>query len=112
MNKYNEMIGCISGSHPFVTEFVNSVKEAKKHETEWVASLRKKGFKAAHPNDGWVDMKNNRIHFCYPQFNDGVEVGSKVMLGSHYDKITRPVFLTRKESMLLDYYYFEDLKQE
>lgn len=60
--------------------------------------LRKEGFKAAHPNDGWVDRENNIITLCYPQFNDGVGVGDKMMLGRADDKPEklRPVLLVEK----------------
>lgn len=55
-----------------------------KHETreaDWIADLRRRGVKAAHPDDGWVDREANTVHFAYPQFNDGVKVGDKIALG-------------------------------
>jgi hypothetical protein len=51
-------------------------------EDRWVADLRAGGVKAAHPDDGWVDRKRDRVHLCYPQFDDGVEIGDTIALGS------------------------------
>lgn len=50
-------------------------------EARWIADLRARGVKAAHPNDGWVHRDENKIHLCYPQFNDGVAVGDLMALG-------------------------------
>lgn len=47
----------------------------------WCNELRALGFDAAHPNDGWVDRERLRVTLCYPQFDQGVRVGSKIMLG-------------------------------
>lgn len=51
-------------------------------ERAWVAHLRQMGISAAHPDDGWVDREANKIHLCYPQFNDGLKVGDLLALGS------------------------------
>lgn len=51
-------------------------------EAQWVAELRAGGVKASHPNDGWVDRAAYKVHLCYPQFNDGLEVGDLLALGS------------------------------
>lgn len=57
------------------------IDEGKAQEIKWISQLRQAGYKAAHPNDGWVDRKRNTITFCYPQFNDGYKVDDLVMLG-------------------------------
>lgn len=48
---------------------------------DWIAKLRAKGVKAAHPDDGWVDRENSTVCFCYPQFDDGPQVGDRIALG-------------------------------
>jgi hypothetical protein len=50
----------------------------------WIARLRAHGVKAAHPDDGWVDRRQNKVHLCYPQFNDGLEVGDLLALGDPF----------------------------
>lgn len=55
--------------------------ESDKKEDEWIEQLREQGVKAAHPDDGWVDRRENSVFFSYPQFYDGVSVGDKIALG-------------------------------
>ena len=66
------------------------------------------GFKAAHPNDGWIDRENNELMFCYPQFNDGADVGDKVMLGWPADnpESWKPVKLTSKIETIFNDFKF------
>ena len=90
--------------------------EYEANEKKWVEELREQGFKAAHPNDGWVDRNNNVIRLVYPQFDDGAEIGDAMMLGWHSDKKSwRPIILTKKYKSLTDrsgtkMFYFEDMK--
>lgn len=50
-------------------------------QREASARLRATGVKAEHPDDGWVDRERNSVQFCYPRFNDGVDVGDLIALG-------------------------------
>jgi hypothetical protein len=50
-------------------------------ERQWIAGLREQGVKAAHPDDGWVNRDEHKIHLAYPQFDDGLEVGDLLALG-------------------------------
>lgn len=68
-------------AHKFMTVFHKVGKEMESQHAAWVKNLRASGFKAAHPNDGWVDRKKNELKFAYPHFNDGAAVGDLVMLG-------------------------------
>lgn len=52
-----------------------------REKRDWIARLRAQGYKAAHPNDGWVDRERNIITFCYPHFDDGAKSGDLMMLG-------------------------------
>jgi hypothetical protein len=73
---------CIKGGAPEAVALWHRVcDELEQEEAEWIAMLRSKGVKAAHPDDGWVDRRKNTVLFTYPQFNDGAAVGDLVALG-------------------------------
>ena len=55
--------------------------ERRSYENLWVDSLIRRGIKAAHPDDGWVDREENKVVFCYPQFRMQVNVGDLIALG-------------------------------
>lgn len=82
-----------------------------REKREWIADLRVLGFKAAHPNDSWVNREENEVHLCYPQFDDGVQVGDLLMLGwpGRLGSL-RPVRITseRLSFMGLRYLQFKD----
>lgn len=108
----------VSGSPEFIALWRKVCDEQKLSEKQWVAELRAKGFKAAHPNDGWVNRKDNEVSLVYPQFNDGVSIGDLVMLGWPNDKDCRPVRIigVRKGLISFDpsrimYYKFEDVQE-
>ena len=77
-----EMISLVSGKHEFVDRFIRGCLKRQIEEDKWIEDLRNRGIKAAHPDDGHVDRKNNTINFAYPDFNDGLEQGCLVALGS------------------------------
>lgn len=81
--------------HDFMKLFLAEQENHRLTEIEWVAKMRSEGIKAAHPDDGWVNRKEHKFTFCYPQFNDGIEVGCKVALGDQYKH--RVVLVTGKE---------------
>ena len=76
----------VSGEAHLVDLWNKICDEQDANEQKWVEELRKSGFKAAHPNDGWVNRENNEVHFAYPQFNDGATIGDLVMLGWPWNK--------------------------
>ena len=80
-------------------DFENSVRDIglkmRAAESAWIKGLREKGVKAAHPDDGWVNRKENTIKFVYPQFFDNPQVGYLVALGWPWEK-TRIVRLTEE----------------
>lgn len=104
---------CMIGGKPEDRLLWNSIcDDMESEKAKWVSELRKSGFKAAHPNDGWVDREKKELHFAYPHFNDGAGVGDLVMLGwATGNKYLRPVRLTgRRESMSgLVWWSFDDL---
>jgi hypothetical protein len=87
-------------------------KEVDDLNKKWVDKLRQEGFKAAHPNDGWVDRENNKFELAYPHFDDGIEVGDKVMLGwegSIMPGYERPVIVVEiEQSWVGTHYKFTD----
>ena len=48
----------------------------------WIKRLEQDGVKAAHPDDGWVDRKNDEVHLEYPNFLRKIEVGDRIALGT------------------------------
>lgn len=80
------LIGLASGNPDFVARWNEGCRESHLSEQKWIAELRANGIKAAHPDDGWVDRKENSVLFAYPQFNDGVKAGDLVALGWHFNK--------------------------
>lgn len=67
----------------------NLISFEERRETEevcWVDRLRAMGVKAAHPDDGWVNRDENRVHLSYPQFFDGLQEGDLLALGWSGDK--------------------------
>lgn len=113
MTDYNQMRNAVSGKASGVALWLSICNEAEQKEKSWIEDLRARGFKAAHPNDGWVDRENNTLHFAYPQFNDGAGVGDLVMLGWPSDGIEklRPVRLTGTTGTMVERFAFEDKKQ-
>lgn len=102
-----------TNNYAFIEHMQNYEISARKKLSKWIDELREKGYKAAHPNDGWVDREKKEIHFLYPQFNDGVKIGSKVMLGWDDNSHLRPIEIIGKRESLLGmiWWKFEDLKE-
>lgn len=103
-----------SGTEPAAV-VVESAYRAQREQDEWVAKLRARGVKAAHPDDGWVNKKENKLCFCYPQFNDGAGVGDLVALGYPWmhKSGSRIVRLTAREEdrVVGPWWYFEEVER-
>ena len=101
-----------------ITAYNQICKKHEDKEKQWINELREQGFKASHPNDGWVDREKNIIRLVYPQFDDGAKVGDKIMLGWHSDKKTwRPIVLTKEYESLVNLsntkeFYFKEIEDE
>lgn len=113
---WQQMKDCASGDSEHLLSWYNQIDESRRLEEEWINSLKEEGFKAAHPNDGWVDRKNNTVILTYPYFNSGINIGDKVMLGSSYSYIVsgvpsqnKPVRITKIDDKIkcLITYHFE-----
>lgn len=81
---------------------------------QWIKQLKQEGFKALHPNDGWVDREKNIITLAYPSFDNDCKVGDKIMLGFLNDKSSHiPIKLLAFAKNILDIhnetkrFYFE-----
>lgn len=81
MGLASELMCGVSGLPDLVVRFASICRNMESEQEEWIAALRAAGVKAAHPDDGWVDRKNNTVKFVYPQFDDGATVGDLVALG-------------------------------
>lgn len=79
----------ISGHAEHVARVRQIDRDMQAEQRAWIASLRERGVKAAHPDDGWVDRDLNRVHLAYPQFNDGLAVGDVLALGWPDDQVDR-----------------------
>lgn len=76
-----DMIELAAGNPEFVSIWAEAFLEAQRRQESWIRTLRLMGVAAAHPDDGWVNQVKCTLRFCYPQFNDGANVGSVVALG-------------------------------
>lgn len=99
MTDWNQMEVLCRGAPEFVDAWVKIVRQGRDDERAWVRELIRQGYKAAHPNDGWVNRKDNILTFCYPQFDHGAGVGDRVMLGwASGIQYLRPIVLTEDVS--------------
>lgn len=71
----------VSGQADAVGRALAIDRDMQAQRRQWIADLRERGIKAAHPDDGWVDRDEDKIHLCYPDFNDGLAVGGLLALG-------------------------------
>ncbi len=101
----------VGGSQEFIDLWIENERKRAEEKKLWIEELRSKGIKAAHPNDGWVDRINNTVKFAYPQFNDGVEIGDLIALGTSYEDIRIVKVINIETSMIGEIicYWFEDL---
>jgi len=91
---------CKSNNMEHVSLWNQIATERKENELKWIEELRAQGIKAAHPDDGWVDRKINKVSFCYPQFNDGVFIGDIIALGTYEE--WRLVKVTEQRGTLIN----------
>ena len=105
---------CITDDEQFKIKWNQIVDNWDGREREWIESLRRQGVKAAHPDDGWVDRKINKVSFCYPQFNDGVKGGDIIALGNHLKHRLVKVWLVKPWKIqfcdnAVDYFFKEKI---
>lgn len=100
-------------AHPeHIGRIISVDRQMESERQAWIADLRAQGVKAAHPDDGWVERETNKVHLCYPDFNDGLEVGDLLALGWSWAD-TRIVRITDTSTILLApsinpwYFHFE-----
>lgn len=105
--------GLVSGRADLVSLWHRICDDADSRNAAWIAGLRGKGFKAAHPNDGWVNREDRYLTPCYPQFNDGVKAGDLIMLGWSFDeKSWRPVRIAAITKNFSERWWFDDVARE
>jgi hypothetical protein len=81
MGLAQDLMRGVFGQPEAVAMFANIAGEMERDQALWIAALRAAGVKAAHPDDGWVNRRDNFVQFVYPQFNDGAQAGDLVALG-------------------------------
>lgn len=105
-----DMIPLCTGDPHFVAKWAEGCRKAQTEQDAWIAKLRAEGVSAAHPDDGWVNREENKIHFAYPQFNAGVKTGDIIALG--WPGQYRLVKVTKVEQSRffpeLIYYHFQN----
>lgn len=89
-------------------------REQKEAYAQWITKLRGDGISAAHPDDGWVNRKENEVFLCYPDFNDGVAIGSKIALGNPRGYRVVGVIGLRETNLIMPmiYYQFKEENKE
>ncbi len=70
MSRFQEYKKLITGDKDFVASWHRSMDLSENKEKKWIDWLREGGFKAAHPDDGWVDRQMNTVQLVYPAFKD------------------------------------------
>lgn len=80
-------------------EWERGCREMEDRVDLYIKALKDGGFKAAMPNDGWVNWDTKELHFAYPWFHDKPQVGDMVALGSVYDQYTHYVRLAARPSV-------------
>lgn len=100
----------IEGDSQFVDSFRAISEESDRNEEKWVEKLKKFGIKAAHPNDGWNNRKDNECSFSYPYFNLGVKVGDQIALGDCEDFVVVTVVNIKRGLLGTTYYEYHDYK--
>lgn len=83
MNKLNTGV-MLDLNH--VAMVCNVEKQMRQEESAWIKMLISKGIRAAHPDDGHINNKENYIAFGYPQFKHTVNVGDLIVFGWCNDK--------------------------
>ncbi|MBR8182070.1 hypothetical protein KDW54_06615 [Burkholderia ambifaria] len=109
--KYDETAVLASSDADFMSAWVGFCREGENEKRQWIAGLRARGIKAAHPDDGWVDRRLNSVTLIYTDFNDGVNIDDLVALGSYYGS-TRIVRIVDKVQQRFgeNRYLFEELR--
>lgn len=99
-----------------VASYNQICKDYESEKQRWITDLKEQGFKAAHPNDGWVDRETLKVEFSYPHFDNSPQVGDKIMLGWHSEKNNRAVVVIEVEDYQgviskRRFYHFKDFQE-
>lgn len=93
----------------FVAAFLKDCANRSERERAWVAELIVKGYKAAHPDDGWVDRSKNSIVLSYPYFNSGLKINDIMALGCPEEYRTVKISKIEISLMGLTHYHFVEV---
>jgi hypothetical protein len=88
--------------------FVNAFIDRDQRTREAIATFKSTGYSSAHPDDGWVDRANSRVHLAYPYFAAAeIRPGDMIALGD-VDRGFRKVRVSKVEDTIfgLRWYWF------
>jgi hypothetical protein len=98
-------------ANEFVTLYAKEAQKQIFDNEQWIKLLYKKGYKAAHPDDGWVNRKDNYVQLSHPHFVLHIEVGDLIALGTPINYRTVKVSHSNKCAWdkSMRYYYFTEV---
>jgi hypothetical protein len=101
-------------NYQHVVSYNQICEDYKSNKDSWIQSLKDQGYKAAHPNDGWVDREKNTVQFVYPHFNLCPQIGDKIMLGWHSESnnITAEVISIQEKGITHRYIEYGFIQHE
>jgi hypothetical protein len=73
--------GSITGPASVVASAIAFEQSERAKEQAWADDLIRRGVKAAHPDDGWVNREENTVTFAYPRFDHSPAAGDVIALG-------------------------------
>lgn len=106
------LIDCMKSKNPeHIQTWTKICLDQKSKYNKWAEKLKAEGVKMAHPDDGWVDRKEDKVHPCYPEFKHNPQIGDLIVLGNP-DKyrFVRVVKIEIIGWSKMDYYYFEGVQ--
>lgn len=86
--------------------------ESEQQKREWLKLLTDLGVAAAHPDDGWVDRKENSVILCYSYFWYDPQPDDIIVLGNYEQWRQVVVIKVEKSKFGITRYYFEDIQAE
>lgn len=76
-----ELIPLASGRPDLVANWRKICLEQQHDLDVWRAKLKADGVRAAHPDDGWVDDRQNIVFLSNPHFDLGLRPGDVMAIG-------------------------------
>jgi hypothetical protein len=94
-----------------MTNFIRIGQEMADQKKRASIALQKLGVKAEHPDDGWVDRQNNKVHLSYPRFDHGPCVGDLIALGSPWEGYRLCEVTDLTGGVFMRWFWFKELRR-